>query len=146
MTDSTPTATKEQVVYAKFLDIGMKLGIILLFVCFALYVFGILKPAIPVADLDKYYSLPVHEYLDAITANYDTIQDRPDQWNWLGLAGHGDYLNMIIVAFLAAVTIICYITIIPVLFAQKDMVYTILAVAEVLILLLAASGILGGGH
>lgn len=41
----------------------------------------------------------------------------------------------------------CYIRIIPILFAKNDMVYGLLAITEVVVLTLAASGYLGsGGH
>jgi hypothetical protein len=68
-------------------------------------------------------------------------------WSWLGMVGKGDFLNFIGIAFLAGVTILCYIRIIPILFRKKDQVYGIIAVIEVLVLALAASGILrAGGH
>jgi hypothetical protein len=61
--------------------------------------------------------------------------------------GKGDFLNFIPIAFLAAITVICYIRIIPIFLAKKDMVYSLLAITEVVVLTLAASGYLGsGGH
>ena len=63
------------------------------------------------------------------------------------MLGKGDFLNFVGIAFLAGVTIPCYIRIIPILFAKKDTTYAILAIVEVLVLALAASGILkAGGH
>jgi len=50
------------------------------------------------------------------------------------------------VAILAGVTILCYLSIIPILLRQRDWVYAVLALFEVLILALAASGILAVGH
>jgi hypothetical protein len=45
------------------------------------------------------------------------------------------------------VTILCYAAIVPTLLKNKDRVYAILALLEVIILSVAASGILGaGGH
>lgn len=140
------TPTREQVIYGNILDVLMKIGMVLLFVGFALYVSGILEPAVPVEDMNKYYSMPSHQYLEAITANYDTIKQIPNQWDWLSLAGHGDYLNLVVIAFLAGVTILCYLAIIPALIRDGDKLYTSLAVLEILILLLAASGIISGGH
>lgn len=140
------TPTREQVIYGNILDVLMKIGMVLLFVGFALYVSGILQPAVPVEDLDKYYSMPSHEYLEAITANYDTIKQTPNQWDWLSLAGHGDYLNLVVIAFLAGVTILCYLAIIPALIRDGDKLYVSLAILEVLILILAASGVISGGH
>jgi hypothetical protein len=61
--------------------------------------------------------------------------------------GKGDMLNFAPIAFLGAVTIFCYLAILPIFIRKKDTVYTLLAVLEVAVLVIAASGILGaGGH
>jgi len=68
-------------------------------------------------------------------------------WNWLKNISKGDYMNFVGIAILAGLTIACYLAIIPTLMRKKDTAYLILAIAEVLVLTLAASGILkGGGH
>ena len=68
-------------------------------------------------------------------------------WAWLGMLGKGDFLNFIGIAFLAGVTILCYLRIMPLLLKKKDTIYAVLAVVEVLVLTLAASGVLkAGGH
>ncbi|MDA8079910.1 MAG: hypothetical protein M0Z79_13370 [Nitrospiraceae bacterium] len=132
-------ATEEQLAYAGILDIGMKIGMLALIITFFIYVFGIFTPHIPVGDLPKYWSMPVKEYLKAT--------DIHPGWTWLGHLGKGDFLNFLGIAFLSGVTMICYISIIPIFFRKKDTVYGFLAIIEVLVLVLAASGILrGGGH
>ena len=132
-------ATEEQLAYARLLDKGMKLGLLMLVISFAFYVFGIFTPHVPVSDLPAYWSMPVKDYLKAT--------DIHTGWSWVHMVGKGDFLNFIGIAFLAAVTIFCYIRIIPILFRKKDSVYGILAIIEVLVLVLAASGILkSGGH
>jgi hypothetical protein len=132
-------ATEEQLAYAKLLDIGMKVGLIMLVITFIVYLVGVLTPHIPVNDLPKYWSMPVKDYLKAT--------DIHTGWSWLAMVGKGDFLNFIGIAFLSAVTIFCYMRIIPILFRKKDTVYAVLALVEVLVLVLAASGILkGGGH
>jgi hypothetical protein len=131
--------TIEQVAYAKILDKGMKLGLLLLIISFVLYLSGILSPYIPVNDLPKYWGMSVHKYLEATGI--------PTGWSWISMVGKGDFINFIGIAFLAGVTIICYLRIIPILFSQKDIAYGIIAIIEVLVLVLAASGILkSGGH
>jgi hypothetical protein len=71
----------------------------------------------------------------------------PAGWWWLSQLHKGDFLNFLGIAFLAGVTIVCYIRILPILFAKKDRIYGVIALAEVLVLSLAASGLLrGGGH
>lgn len=134
-----PKATEEQLIYAGVLNHGMKVGFVMLVVTFAIYVSGILTPHVPVEDLSRYWSMPVKEYLHKA--------DIHPGWFWLSKLGSGDFLNFVGIAFLAGVTIMCYISIIPVFFRKKDKVYAILAITEVAILALAASGILkSGGH
>ncbi len=70
----------------------------------------------------------------------------PTGWGWLELVSYGDVLNFLPLAFLAVITIVCYITIIPVLLRKKDVIYVAIALIEVVVLLLAASGILQAGH
>jgi len=132
-------ATEEQIAYAKLLDKGMKTGLLALIVTFFVYLTGILSPHVPVNDLPKYWSMPVKEYL--LATNIHT------GWSWLGMVSKGDFLNFIGIAFLAGVTILCYMRILPIFFRKKDSVYGIIAVIEILVLVLAASGILrAGGH
>lgn len=132
-------ATEEQLKYAKILDMGMKVGLLTLVITFIIYLTGIFTPHIPVTDLPKYWGMSVHTYLEATHI--------PHGWGWLSMIGKGDFLNFIGIALLAGVTVICYIAIIPALFRKKDTVYGILAILEVLVLVLAASGILkAGGH
>ena len=137
--DKKIRATEEQLAYAKLLDAGMKAGLLLLVITFIIYLTGILTPHVPVNDLPKYWAMPVAKYLAATQI--------PHGWAWLGMVGKGDFLNFIGIAFLAGVTIICYLRIIPILFRKKDGIYAVLAIVEVLVLALAASGVLkSGGH
>lgn len=132
-------ASEEQVAYAKLLDLGMKIGLLMLLISFTIYLFGIFTPHVPVDDLPKYWSMPVKEYLKATNIHTG--------WSWVHLLGKGDFLNFVGIAFLSGVTIVCYMRIIPILFKKKDTVYAVLAILEVLVLTLAASGILkAGGH
>jgi hypothetical protein len=137
--DKKVMATEEQLAYAKLLDSGMKLGLLILVVTFAVYMSGLLAPHVPVEELPNYWKMPVHKYLAAA--------DIHPGWAWLGMLGKGDFLNFIGIAFLAGVTIVCYLRIIPILFEKKDATYAVLAIIEVLVLALAASGLLkAGGH
>ena len=132
-------ATEEQLAYAKLLDLGMKAGLLFLVVTFVIYLSGILTPHIPVNDLPKFWSMSVHKYLEATGIH--------PGWSWLGMVGKGDFLNFTGIAFLAGVTLFCYVRIIPILFRKKDTVYGVIAIVEVVVLALAASGVLkSGGH
>ena len=142
----TTKATEEQLLYADILGKGMLVGLLLLFVTFALYVFGIMEPAIPVTELSSLWNQPVHDYLVAINQNYLHLDHLPTGWSWVKLIGKGDFINFIPVAILSGVTIICYSAIVPGLFKRGDKAYAIMAIAEVIILSLAASGLLAVGH
>jgi hypothetical protein len=142
----TTEATEEQLLYATILEKGMLVGLLLMFITFALYVFGIMKPAIPVTEISGYWSQPVHDYLLAINNNFLHLDHLPTGWSWIKLIGNGDFLNFIPIAILSGVTIFCYIAIVPGLFRRGDKAYAIMAIAEVAILTLAASGLLAVGH
>jgi len=132
-------AGPEQLLYAKILEKGMYLGLLILILTYLLYVMGIWKTYIPVGDVPKLWTLGVSEYLH--TANV------PHGWDWLKLVGYSDFLNFVPIAMLAGVTIICFLSIVPTLWKQNDRLYAVFALVEAVILGIAASGILGaGGH
>ena len=142
----TSEATKEQLLYARILEKGMLVGLVLLFVTFGLYVFGIMPAAVPLNEIAGYWSQPVHDYLEAINNNFLHWDHLPTGWSWIKLIGKGDFINFIPIAILSGVTIMCYLAIVPGLFKRGDKAYAIMALAEVLILSLAASGLLAVGH
>ena len=131
-------ASPEQVLYARILEIGMYLGLLVLFVTFGLYGFGIVDAYIRLDKISNYWSMNVNDYLKHAEIKAG--------WAWLGMLKYGDFINFIGVAMLAGVTIICYAAIVPTLLKNNDKVYAILAVLEVIILSAAASGILAVGH
>lgn len=131
-------ASPEQLVYADLLNIGMKLGLAGMILCFVLYVSGILSPEVPLADLPRYWGMPLNDYLAATGA--------PTGWDWMWRIHKGDYLNLLPVAFLATITIACYLRILPMFSARGEYVYSAIIVIEIGVLLLAVSGLMAGGH
>lgn len=128
-------ATEAQILYANILNAGMLIGLISLVLIFILYVTGIFTLFIPLEKVQTYWVLSVHEYLEKSGVQVG--------WAWFGELQYGDMLNYIPIAFLSLLTIICYITLIPGLIRKKDTTYTIIAILEIIVLLVAASGILG---
>ena len=55
-------------------------------------------------------------------------------------------MNLVGVAMLSSVTIVCYVRLLPVLWMERDHAFVAIVVLEIAVLLLAASGVLGGGH
>lgn len=127
-----------QVLYAKVLEIGMYIGLASLLVTFALYVLGVMSPYVPLDKISNYWNLPVNEYLHTLNI--------PSGWGWVVLLGRGDFINFVGIVILSGVTIVCYLAIIPTLLRDNDKVYAGIALAEAVILSLAASGLLTVGH
>ncbi|NIM52709.1 MAG: hypothetical protein GTO22_26265 [Gemmatimonadales bacterium] len=142
----TPIIDEEQVLYAKILQIGMYIGLALLLLTFALYVSGIVAPSVPVEQLPEYWGMNVHDYLEATNEDHLHREEPVTGWSWLAVLGNGDYLNFLGIALLSMVTIVCFLGIVPTLVRKKDKAYAIIALLEVAILTLAASGILSVGH
>jgi hypothetical protein len=135
----TVKASGEQMIYANILNKGMIIGILILLITYAIYIAGILPTFIPVEDVPKTWHYSVAKYVHEFGA--------PTGWNWLGMVSKGDYLNFIGIAILAAVSIFCYIAILPGLFRKKDTVLVVIVILEIAVLVFAASGILkSGGH
>ena len=62
------------------------------------------------------------------------------------LLNKGDYLNFIGIAWLAGMTIFCFLFLLPYYYKQKDKVFLVIVILEVLVLSFGASGIVGTGH
>lgn len=131
--------SKEQVIYANILVIGVWIGLTLLFVTYAIYLSGI---------------LPSHVDMNLVTGNWDkgvdeylAITHSPHGIGWLRLLAKGDFLNYVGLAFLGIMTILCFLVLLKGYIQKKDWIYAGIAFLEILVLSLAASGLLGsGGH
>ena len=101
----TLEATPEQILYARLLEKGMYIGLLILLITFGLYAFGIMDPYIPLNKISKYWAMNVDDYL------HDT--NIKAGWAWVGMIKYGDFINFIGIAILAGVTILCYAAIVP---------------------------------
>lgn len=130
---------KEQLIYAELLFWGCWGSIALMIVTYLLYLFGIIDPYIPIKTVQQLWHLPSDEFLKQTNIH--------PGWTWITLIGKSDFLNFIGIAILGLLTIIGYLTLIPAYLKEGDKLYATIATLEVIVLLLAASGILGsGGH
>jgi hypothetical protein len=136
----------EQLLYARVLEIGMYIGLVILFVTFGLYASGILAPAVPLDQISNYWNQGVNEYLESVNRDHLHLEHPPTGWAWVTMVGKGDFLNFIGIAILGGITILCYAVIAPSLLRKRDFAYLVMVVLEVLVLSLAASGLLVVGH
>jgi hypothetical protein len=122
-----------QRLFARWLDAGTKIALALLVAGFLAYVTGLLPAHLPPEELAKIWNLPLQAYLAA--------SDAPTGWDWLALAGRGDYVNYIGIVLLASIVAATYLRILPVL-ARHARAHALIALLEVVVLLAAASGLL----
>jgi hypothetical protein len=142
----TAEADEDQLIYASLLAKGMYLGLGILLVTFMIYMTGILQPGIPIEELPRLWTLSAHEYLETVNHEFLHRPEVVDGWGWVALMGMSDYLNFAGIALLSAITILCYIRILPNLYRKKDYIYTAIAALEIIVLTLAASGLVAVGH
>ena len=128
----------EEKIYARWLGWGTRLGLGLLSGCFLIYLFQWLEPHVPVQELTRLWALPVDQYLARGGA--------PTGWGWLLLVHKSDYLNFVGIVILALVTLVCYVRLAVSLLGQGERPQAGLAIAQVLVLLAAASGVFAGSH
>jgi hypothetical protein len=128
-----------QLFYARIIDRAAKLGFGLLLITFAVYVSGLLEPYVPLEKLPRYWSLPAHHYLLATQS--------PTGWAWLGELHHGDFLNFLPIAILAGVAAFGYLCVMGKFFRNREIMQAIIVILQLIVLVLAASGMFRiGGH
>jgi len=125
-------------VYARWLDWGTRLSLAVLVTAFLAYVFGLTPAALPLAEMPRFWRLPLEHYL--------ALSGSPTGWGWLAMLDKGEYQNLVGVALLGLVTVVCYLRVLPRLLARRERLQAAIVAAQVLVLLLAASGLLAGGH
>ena len=128
----------EQELYARLLDWGTRIGLLLLVASFVAYVSGLLPGVVPVDRLPELWTLPV--------AQFQARTQMPGGWGWLALLGHGDVLGLLGIALLAGVSIPCLLALVPIYAARGEKAYVAICLLEVAVVALAASGLLSGGH
>jgi len=137
-THRAPPAAAEQLIYARWLAAGTNVGLVLLAAAFLVYSLGIVEPHIPHEDLPVLWTLPLEEYLDAA--------DAPLGWNWLRLVDKGDFMNFVGIGFLALVSVLCYLRIFAEFVVRRERLYAAIALGQLVVLVAAASGLVGVGH
>ena len=136
--ESLPQASEIHQRYASLLDGGTRAGLLLLVLSFSAYVFGLLTPHVPVERLPSLWNLPV--------ATYHEVTHTPKNFDLIVMLGHGDRINMIGIAVLAGCSLPPLLALIPLFLRRRDIFYAVICALEVVVLLLAASGVLTSGH
>jgi len=141
LTESAPDRVvqpPEQLRYARWLDWGTHLGLLVLAITFGAYLLGWLPARVPLHELPAQWHLPVDEFR--------LITGAVQGWDWLAQLQHGDAAGLLGIALLAACSLPCLLALVPLYLRAGDRAYAAICVAEVAVLLLAASGVLSTGH
>ncbi len=140
MDNQDVAASPAQVRYANLLGLISNIGLGLLIVTFIMYVFGfsLAAPHVPVDELVKTWGMSSGEF--------NKLHNVPIGWGWINLLTTGDFANFIGIAILAGVTIVCYMQLCIDCLRQNDKLMATIAFIEVVVLVVAATGIVGGAH
>ncbi|WP_407309162.1 DUF1634 domain-containing protein [Desulfosporosinus sp. SB140] len=130
---SSSKVSPEQNRYATILLVCSWAGIVIMVITFVLYMAGLFNPSIAPSQMPQYWGLTVHEYAKVTHA--------PSGWNWLSMINHSDYLNLVGLAFLGLVSVLGYISLFMNYTIKKDFPYAIMVGLEIVIIILAASGV-----
>jgi hypothetical protein len=127
-----------QEAYARWLDAGTRLAFAASLIAFVLYAGAVVPSFVPPETLPDLWGLPVDQYLERTGA--------PAGWGWLALIAFSDYASLACIALIGLVTVLCYFAILPMLLRLGDRLQAGLVIAQAVVLLVAASGVLAGGH
>jgi len=136
--ENTQLQKAEATRYATYLDWGTRLGLLVLIASFAAYMLGLTTPLVSLQDLPQLWNQPV--------AVFQQKTGTPMGWGWLSMLGKGDMLNLLGIAILAGCSMPPLLSLIPLYLQRRDYTYVGLCLAITLVLVLAASGVLTGGH
>jgi hypothetical protein len=138
MTSVAVAQPVEQMRYARMLDWGARAGLVILLLSFAAYVLGLAEAHVPPARLPELWMHPVGRYLE--------LTGSPTGWGWVALVHRGDIAGLMGIAVLAGCSVASLLALVPLYAARGDKAFVIVCLAEVAVMLVAASGWPGAGH
>ena len=127
---NTTAQPPEQLRYARVLEYGSRLGLGLLLVSFAAYLFGAVDAQVELSRLPAIWGLPVARYLE--------LTGTPKGWGWLALVAKGDIAALAGIVVLAGTSLVCLLSVLPLYATRRDRLFVALCLANALVLLAAA--------
>ncbi|MFO8065209.1 MAG: hypothetical protein ACQETQ_05310 [Spirochaetota bacterium] len=122
--------------YGKVLHYLVLTGFVLLFLMFFLYAFGVLPAYMDAERVPEIWAMPADEAQE--------LMGRPPFWGWVTNLHRADLLSLGSLAFLTAVTPLAFTFLLALFLKHKNVPYAAMVFVEMLILILAASGLVGG--
>ena len=135
---SQPEQPPEQHRYANLLDWGTRVGLFILVSSFVAYVAGVVDARVVPQSLPQLWGLPVDRYLE--------LTGSPKGWAWVTQLHLGDMAGLLGIAVLAGCSLLCLLALLPLYLGRRERAFAAICLAQVVVLALAASGWLAGGH
>lgn len=137
-TPEWPAVSEEQELMAGSLFYLANSALVLMVACFFVYVTGLLTPAVPIEDIPAAWHLR--------TADYIAQTGTPTGWEWVRELPAADMLSMGSIVVLSTVVIFGFLRTLPVFARRKNAAFVAIALGQIVVLILAATGVLTGGH
>lgn len=128
----------EQLRYADWLGWGARVGLVVTVLGFLAYASGVVPSAVSPEQLQALWGLPVREYLQHTGG--------PPGWSAFVDVTRGDRLALMGIIVLAGCSVPPLLALAIPAWRQGDRALAVLCGAEVLVIALAATGWLAGGH
>jgi hypothetical protein len=128
----------EQRRYAALLEWCTRIGLVVVVLAFAAYLLGIAPARVPPDRLAEVWSLPVEQYLQATGGTKG--------WGWIAELRRGDMAALAGIGLLAGCSVVALLALVPLFLRRGDRAFAALCLAEVAVIVLAASGWIGAGH
>jgi uncharacterized membrane protein len=134
-------ADRVQLAYARTLDIVAHAVMLVLGIGFLLYILQLLPLTVPIETVAGNWHLSSSELQAKIHpfCGWSCFASLP-------VLLHGDAVSYASVVMLSMATIICLVTAVAVFFSEKNHLFLMIAVLQVVVLLVAASGVITSGH
>ena len=133
-----PVVPEESLAYARVIAPGVVATLTLLVATFAIYVSGAGQADVPPEKMQKLWSKPCAEYRRTVGIDAG--------WAWVRHADKADYTNYLGICLLAGLVALGYLCILPVFLRKRQWPLALIALAQLLVLLVAASGVLLAGR
>jgi len=127
-----------QVFYSRLLAKTALAALIVMLVTYILYSSGAVASKVPPGRMSAYWRSNPGAYSDTV--------DVGSGWAWVSQLGRGECLSRLGPALLGLVTIACFAVALPVFLRRRDWAFAVIVAAEIAVLALSASGLVGGGH
>jgi len=142
MTSSSPLPQRrldpEQALYARWLARGNQLALAVMLAGFGAYLAGLWSPLVHRRELPGLWHLSARDYLQHTGV--------PTGWGWSGQLAHSDMATLLGIALLAACSLPALLVVALSYWRRGERLACGLALLQIAVLLLAASGIIGAGH